>query len=363
LDILLRWWDEDFIRKFLWYRWVVIVSINEFKEDPNSFWNIIVKIAYNNSEVLLVCKWEDLKEMMYFVAQLWLEPTYINFVNKPVPEQQMKDMLKLTFSKIKEENEKIKQQQKSEELKEKKKYEESWIKDWLRIINSNIDHIEQVMKAWEWILWGSELKELEDYLNEMKKIRLWTNFNKMASVVLDAHSLVKHAEEEIFKTYDSKKFLIDRNSCATNIDVLSEYFDFVRLSEKSKFQPAWLKPTETFTNMLWDKSILLKLLRRDTSYTFENSSFEEIFDIVIGLIEYIILLIIIVISISRLIWSLLWLDKLSLYLLPAMWWLWVLVYLLSNLTLKWIYSRILWFGILLLIYWYWLILLLNTFAL
>ena len=72
----------------------------------------------------------------------------------------------------------------------------------------------------------------------MKRIRLGTNFNKMASIVLDTQILLKKAEEEIISTYDSKKFLIDKNSSVTNIDVLYEYFDSNRRLEKAKLQPA-----------------------------------------------------------------------------------------------------------------------------
>jgi hypothetical protein len=48
-------------------------------------------------------------------------------------------------------------------MEEQKKYEETWIKDWLKIINSNIDHIEQIIKAWEWIIMWNKLKELDSY--------------------------------------------------------------------------------------------------------------------------------------------------------------------------------------------------------
>lgn len=59
----------------------------------------------------------------------------------------MADLIKSTFLRIKEENEKIKQKKQEEVVKEQKKYEESSIKDALKIINANIDRVQQVMKA------------------------------------------------------------------------------------------------------------------------------------------------------------------------------------------------------------------------
>lgn len=363
LDLLLQWWDENFIRGFLSNRWVVIVSLSEFKEDPLKFWNIIVNINYSWSNIQLTIKWEDLSESTLFVISLWLNPVSINYSDNPIPEEQVKDIINTALSKVKEEDKKAKEQAKMEELKEKKKYEESWIEDWLKIINSNIDRIEQVVKAGQWVLSWIEIKKLEDYWNEMKKIRLWTNFNKMAALVSDAHVLLEGAEKQIFDANEQNKFLINENSIVTNIDVLKEYYNYSMISEKAKLQTAWMNTNEMIANTLWENSIFLNLLKRDILHSFENSSFGEFVDIIVDLLEFIILLIIITISLSWLIGSLIWVGNYSLYLLPAMWRLWLLIYLFDNIELKWAITRIVWFVVLVLVYRKWLVLLLNTFAL
>ena len=363
LDMLLHWWDEEFIRKFLANRWVVIVSIVEYKEDPNSFWNIIIDVIYNDSDIKLIIKWEDLAETTYFIAYLWINPIRINFVENPIPDDKMKEMIDSTLSRIKEEEEKIKREKELEELNEQKKYEETGIKDWLKIINSNIDHIEQLIKAWEGIIAWNELKELDGYLNEMKKIRLWTNFNKMASLVLDVQPLVKNAEKQVIDANASHKFLVDSNSITSNIDVLTEYFSLNRLSYRAKFQPSGLKPTENIANMLWTNTIFLNLLRRDMSNILDITSMDEVFRITMNVIEYIILTAIVIVSLMWLFTAASWMGNFSLYLLPALWWLWLLLYLFNNLWVKWIIVKFVWFVVLAVIYWRWLILLLNTFAL
>jgi len=362
LDLLLSWWDEDFIRKFLWIRWVVIVSIGEFKEDPNTFWNINISVVFDDTEIQILTQWENLDERLYFIIFLWLTPVKANYINNPISEDEVQKLIESNTLKIKEEDDKVKEQKELAELKEQKKYEESWIKDGLNIINANIDRIEQVMKAWEWLLSWSEIKKLDDYLNEMKKIRLWTNFNKMAALVLDAHILLRDAEEKIIEAYNSKNFLIDQNSSITNIDMLSEYFNYNRISEKAVLQPAWLTTKESVSSVMKTNSIFVDLLWRDISYTFKNTSLDELIDITIHLVEYMTLTAIVVVSTLWLFGQLLWYDKFSLYLLPAMWWLWLLLYLYWGLKIKWVFVKFICFVVLAFIYWRWLVLLLNTFA-
>jgi hypothetical protein len=124
-----------------------------------------------------------------------------------------------------------------------------------------------------------------------------------------------------------------------------------------------LTTDESLRNMLWIKSVFLRMLLKDLFYNFEQSSIDELFDIVMDFIEYITLIVIFVVSFLWLIWPILGFESFSLYLLPALWWLWLLVYLFNSLNFKWVISKIVWFIVLAIIYWYWLILLKGTFAL
>jgi hypothetical protein len=72
----------------------------------------------------------------------------------------------------------------------------------------------------------------------------------MASLVFDSHKLVKKAEDEIFKAYDSEKFLVDKNSSVTNIDVISDLFESKRISETATLQATNLTPGESVLNVL-----------------------------------------------------------------------------------------------------------------
>ena len=363
LDLLLQWDDENLVRGFLSHRWVVIVSLNEFKEKPEDFGAIKMSVLYNNAEIEILMKWEDLSEALYSMMFLGLNPKSANYLNDPVPEEEMNNIIASTNSKIHAVNQEIQERKEMEEKKEQKKYEEAAIWDSLKIVNAEIDRIEQVIKAWEWVILWLEMKELEDYLNEMKKIRLWTNFNKMATLVFESHALVKTAEAEIFKAYDSQKFAIDKNSSVTNIDVINDIFDSKRISEKWALQASSLTPGESVLNMLWPATVFLKLLKRDIIHTFKTTSADEIFGVVMDMVEYFVLTAIIVLSILWLIAPLIWVNNFSLYFLPALWWLALLIYLFNSLKLEWIIRKILWFVILVFIYRRGLVLLLNTFSL
>ena len=72
----------------------------------------------------------------------------------------------------------------------------------------------------------------------------------MASIILDGHALTKKAEAEILQAYDSQKFLIDKNSSVTNIDVIYENRHFDRISEKALLMPKMLDTKESIWGVL-----------------------------------------------------------------------------------------------------------------
>lgn len=185
----------------------------------------------------------------------------------------------------------------------------------------------------------------------------------MAMLILDANHLAKKVEKDIFEANKDKTFLINENSSISNIDLLSEYFRINRILDESTLWVAWLSPGESMLKMMWNNSIFFVSLAQDVNYIFKTTTIDETFAIVMNLIEYIVLCAIVVICLIWLFAPLFWVDSFSLYLLPAMWWLWLLLYLFNNLKLKWIAANGVWFAILAAVYRIWLKLLLNTFAL
>lgn len=363
IDLIVYWNDENIIHDFVSNRWIVIVSLSLIKDELTSYWNIVISILYESNIIKLFLQWDDLEQTVYFIETIWLHPETVDFVDNHISDEEMKSIIQNVSTRIHTENEEIKLKQQEEEIKERQKYEEKSVQEWLKAINNNIDKLTQIMKAWEGILSTEELKTLEDLSNDMKKIRLWTNFNKMAELVLESHILIKKSEEQIFNAPWSQKFSIGKHSAVTNVDVLSELFTLDKSNEKSLFKPQLLTLSENIYSKLWKTMVYLQLLRRDIINAFSKASFEDFFYSITNIIEQIVLLSILIITILRLIGPMIWLHGLSIYLLPALGRLWLLIYLLNNIEITSRTFKILAFIVLVIIYRYGLKLLLNTFAL
>ena len=72
----------------------------------------------------------------------------------------------------------------------------------------------------------------------------------MTSVLLEAYELMHKVEPEVLQAFDSQKFIIDKNSAVTNIDVIYENRHFDRISEKALLMPKMLDTKESIWGVL-----------------------------------------------------------------------------------------------------------------
>jgi hypothetical protein len=115
----------------------------------------------------------------------------------------------------------------------------------------------------------------------------------MVQLLMETQDRITAAENKVLKQLDDKKFLIDRHSNVTNIDVISEYAELTRAQEKSL-----LKQQLHFSENLYlsgkNITIFAKFFGKDLKAAF--SSFQMFLPNMLGLLEYLVLVIIVILS-------------------------------------------------------------------
>jgi hypothetical protein len=164
--------------------------------------------------------------------EVGIYPKDINFLKDPIQDKESQNLIAKISSEYQQESSLREEILQKSSVKEAKKYENTDVQQALKVVNSNIDRIDQLLLVGKEIISGSERKKLSDFSTELKKIRLGTNFDKMAQILITAQSFIEKNEDLVLSALDDKKFLIDRNSFVTNVDVISEYSMLIRAREK-----------------------------------------------------------------------------------------------------------------------------------
>jgi hypothetical protein len=189
-------------------------------------------IPYKGSDFSIITFTDTLEKSIRYAFSLGLQPKTAKMTDSSMTDEEIAALIQHIAGEYQEQHQQREKQQQLQQQKEVRKYENKDVKHALKVINSNIDRIEQLLFIGRGVLSPEEMKTLTDIANELKKIRLGTNFNRMAQLLLDAQSHIAKSEDLVLKVLDDKKFLIDRNSVITNIDVISQYATLIRAQEK-----------------------------------------------------------------------------------------------------------------------------------
>ncbi|MBQ7074050.1 hypothetical protein IJM86_03145 [bacterium] len=78
-----------------------------------------------------------------------------------------------------------------------------------------------------------DIRKLNEFLIDLKKLKLGNNFHKMAIILDQAENLIFQSENYVLKDLENKDTVIDPNSKITHIDVIKEYNNLLESEEKN----------------------------------------------------------------------------------------------------------------------------------
>lgn len=280
IDLLFFWLNEEKIRDILREYKLIALELYEYqKEKVWQYWIIKILIDFQWENIVLLTNATDIENVVYQLSLVWFDIKNINYVNesKKIEENAVNAVMKAEKEKaskwIEEQN----------DIVEKKKKKDEEIFDNQRLLRTQnlwkqlLEEIPVFLDKAGDIISKAELKALHDQLQELSKLEMWSNTEKMASYL-----------EEIYNNYSKlqQKYLTIHES--PNIDVSWSVISNAYLtSEIAKLEKAkdlqkvwWAKSSEdTLYAMLWWMLLYFKLIKRDFLAKLRNFSldFSKIF--------------------------------------------------------------------------------------
>ncbi|GHW02331.1 hypothetical protein AGMMS50249_1170 [candidate division SR1 bacterium] len=233
LDILIAGDDHARVKNALEKLGIIILSLDEYTKPALEFGKFEIILPYQEQEIHVITYSDTLEKSIRQMFDMGLKPQNAIVSDHSMTQEQIDKMIQDIQKEIDEKHAEIAKEQEESRKKEVKKYEDKAIKDALKIINNNIDRINQILFIGTNILSPIEKNKLKDFQDELKKIRLGSNFQKMVEILLQSQANIDTTENKVLKALDDKKFLIDRNSTVTNIDVIKQYNNIIKSTEKT----------------------------------------------------------------------------------------------------------------------------------
>lgn len=272
IDLLFFWVSEEKIRDILHEYKLVALELYEYKKEKvEPYWKIKILLEIDGQEYRTLSNATELDDLIYQLSVIWLNVKNINYV----------DWQKLWQPEINEilssQKEKAKQRLKREnDIVERNKEKDSAIFDdqklerTLKLTKEFLEKVPIFVEKAKYTLSKAELKLLEDQRQELSKLKMWNNVDKISTFLEEAYDNYTNLEQKYLSFQDSP-----------NIDVSwSNITDAYLLAEITKLEKAknllkiwWWKGWEDilYANFWW-VLLYLKMIKKDFLYKIKNIS-------------------------------------------------------------------------------------------
>ena len=269
VDILFCSNSELLLRKLMWKAKVVILNIRSYEKDDSSFGNNYWVIDYNWQLVNLVTKYDDIGESTKYLFESWIKLVWIWAYNGWLTKEEytkiLNDVKNSYESKMVVNIEKEKIQKETEN----KIYENQKLKDLQIVISKVLERINETITLVTWNVSGVMLKKLKDLEEQLKKDRMWNNYDKIAMTIDQIFNIIDEIQEEFLWNIKDKEEFIWKDTVVSNFDVFRQYNSFYK-SEIIKNLSEIHKKSDKYYIFLWKDWIFLKFLKFDFIKKFWN---------------------------------------------------------------------------------------------
>lgn len=291
IQLLLNSESEKYIRDFLKIYGIAVFSLKEFQWNKEDFGKIEFKVPYWEQKILWVAPYDKIRDAYYFLADVWFDIVYINNISNPIEEEKVSKIITKLYKEVFGLS--SKEQEKQDQKKQKTEDEEKKIKEFKQLINTTIEEARELMSNVKWIVTPNKLKDLNDLIDEMIKVKMWKNVDKMAHMFENILLQMEKIEIEYLNKKRKEESSWIKYSVLSELDVLFEYDKYKRSKKVFKWSSvsAMNKTFDDYYYKTFGKSgVYMKLFLKD--FYFRLKKFKKNIPFIIDLFEFFFLLLI-----------------------------------------------------------------------
>lgn len=219
VEILVYVEEESLVRKFLQAQNILILSVKEFTSDEKAFGDITMTVHHNNQDITILSKYTDIEKACEFFSFIGFDIQTINSKLQPISPAQSAEIIAKAKEKALEKQEKQEQAKQEQEAEKKKIYADDKLASAKEIILRVFEKVAITITRAEAVMDMQDMKKLTALTEELKKLRMGTNFEKISEVIQEIFALMEKIDTQRFDAQEAESELISPESVVRLTDV------------------------------------------------------------------------------------------------------------------------------------------------
>lgn len=209
-------------RKILEEHNILILSLKEFPTDKTTFGDIYFTINLKFQDIDIVTKYTDIQEACNFFTFIGFDITTINSFSKPLSQKEIDTIITngQTDASIKKAD--VRKQIIEKEDEERKVYQDEHLESAKKIIVRVFEKVDETTKRSAGTMSLADSKKLKALVEELKKLRMGTNFEKIRETIQDIFKMIEAINDVYYASIQNPNDTISNESLVTPVDVDKE---------------------------------------------------------------------------------------------------------------------------------------------
>ena len=307
IDLLIESDDIIKARAFLSEEKVVTLWLDEYKEEPQKFWDFFAEVKVKSWAVAtFVWNFPKYEEFVAQLVKLKFDIVKVDAYSNPLNEEETKKTIERLLKQEEEHEALIKKQKEEAEKKNRLNYTDDKLLKAYEAIDQVVDQIDQLISIWWDNILPETKKKFDDMRWEIAKLRLATNLDKIIDELHKALNLIIDTQDFLlWKLWDDKIYPVVPGSQTTNIEVIREQ---ARLFKAKLLSTLWapLSAEENSYVSLWYSKLFYQYLKKDILFWIKNKF--AIVQWIFWWAELLILFVLLEVAILSVTWKYIWIE-------------------------------------------------------
>ncbi|MDD3263167.1 MAG: hypothetical protein PHR61_05010 [Candidatus Absconditabacteria bacterium] len=226
-----------FARKFIEESSLVLLSLGDYSGDLNSFGPLYVIVSFEAKEIRVVSTKDfNLKSFVLLFLGLGFDVIDGNYFVDPQTPEQIKKVIDVCKKELEIQQESQKDAAKEEQEKEKKfYYQDDGLEKAKNVIAWSLDKVNSLLVDKGAFISAKDLRTIKIKVEELKKMRMGTNYEKIRDMLQELFSIVDRIEEDYYASLeDSSEKLFDGTS-VTAVDLERQVSILEKVQQQQMF--------------------------------------------------------------------------------------------------------------------------------
>lgn len=271
VEYLIEWVDYNKPKAFLSEETIIVLWFDEYKEEPQTFWNFYAEIKAKSWDTAkFIGKSDTVEEFLAQLVNMELVVISVGSYSEELKEEKTKPIIERLTSQLTERKEIYKRKKEEAAKKNMLHYTDDRLKKSYVAIDQVVEQIDQLLKIWDWNIMPETRKKFDDIRWEIAKLRLATNIDKIVDELHMALNLIIETQDYLLdKLWKEKIYNVVAWSQVTNVEVIREQ---TKLVKSRILQTIWAPMTteESSYIQLWYSKLFASFFQKDFEFKIQD---------------------------------------------------------------------------------------------